>query len=271
MILNFKEIYKSANDNINGNKKVIDKLFEKKTASKTYKIPAICSMAAAVAIVVTALTYTYRDLPIEQENSVVVYDTNLAKISETHEETAKAFTEDDGYAVNDSFGEVYTDTEDNIAFRTKGGGASKAAMEDSVEDETLQVLSEAEYLRYLGIGENFDLSLPDNVVINKPQEYVIKKSSNGSAVTDDSAEFFITFSDNGSKSIVFTVGKTNPKKCLGNLHITACGVRVNMLEIPNGLCADLDYNGVWVYAKAQGIGTEEFSKLLSDILSKICQ
>lgn len=242
--MNFKELYKAANDNIHGDRKLIDDIFEKATPKKIIKINYMyLSTCAALVVVIFALSI----LPKVQNPQGDIKKSTVVKVTE-NEKTKK--TSDD---VKSNDENVYDATLENLPIadynitkdstlkygensedflvrpRAGGGNNSKAFLEDAekggikaasvIEEadfssDTIEniTLTLAQYEEYLGFDlSKLSSSLTPGMQIDYPKEIdMIFDSQSGEYVTDDI--ILVAYDkENSDKQVIFQMSKIGGK------------------------------------------------------------
>ncbi len=282
--MNFKDLYKAANDNIHGDRKLIDDIFEKATPEKTIKINYMyLSTCAAVVVVICALGI----LPKVQNPQTDIKKSSVVKVAEN--EKSKTTSDDvnlkndnmydassenlltDEYNISRESTVKYGESREDFLAKPHAGGSnnSKAFLEDGEESgiETASLreqtdfslgtrenitLTLAQYEEYLGFDlSKLSSSLTEGLQIEFPKEIdMIFDSQSGEYVTDD--------------IILVAYDKVNPDKQV-IFQMSKIGGKIKEEYNQNNdskKIAHFKTDNVWMKISSTGISEEDFMTIV---------
>lgn len=252
--MNFKSAYKTANDNIHGDKQLIEKIFEDAQKKKVHKINyyALTSVAAAIVLCcgVYASQHFFPHGGMDNKSDGESVGTLLAELNP---EQTPVNTKKSRMAENDA-----------VAF-------TENAVNDAIKEETI-LLNQDEYVEYLGVSlDDITLPLPAGMKWSFLEQYsILKDASTGKVINDvnsivaldeSAPERIISLSvtKNGDEITSIMKGRED------EIHSVSKG-RVLIEKGELNICAYIEYDGLYLTLTSAGVTSEEFDTLLENIL-----
>ncbi len=267
MILKFKDIYKSANDQLHADRNIIETLFEKENKKTifNYRYASLCGVAAV--LILFCVSYGFKDdiHKSHTNKSEIIYSTDSENVPVTEKRVASKNANFDTYISDKQ--KLVSDTADMEERKMNNAKIATASMENTSEhDALIEVITREEYFEYLGFSASLPATLSGGMTIHEPSEYTITRNAQSGQITEDSNVFVVDSIDSPDKIISVTVGRVNPVRTEIGETKNINGINVNISKSESGICADLSTNGIWCYIVSCGVSLEEFESILSDIL-----